>query len=129
MSATTQFTSQTTNFLAPDWFRERWETSVSFGEAITSRFGCKSWREFESDLQRAMKESWVVGSEPRVILIYVHECGNVTRADVGIDEIRYSEPDAWQEVSQVPPHEAWDRCVDRPWPAKTRGVKSAYEPK
>jgi hypothetical protein len=129
MATTTQFTSQKINFVAPDWFRQRWEKGVSFGEAISSRYGGKSWSEFEQDLQRAMKDSWTVGSSPRVILMYLHECGNVTRADVTIEEIRYSEPDAWHEVSSVPAHEAWDRCVERPWPTKTRGSKNASDAK
>src|SRR5689334_15328263 len=127
MGATTLFVAGHTNFCAPDWLMERWKEWVSFGGAIASRHGLKYWREFEMDLQRALKESWRAGSEPYVTLIYLHECGNVTRADVGIDEIRYSEPDGWHEVPHVPPHEAWDPCVDRPWPPKERGVKSATD--
>lgn len=123
MGSLTHFTAIHYNFIPPSWLVERWDRFVSFGEVISSRAGMKGWSEFETDLQRAMKEQWVKGNEPRAVMAYLHECGNVTRSDLRIDEIHYSSPVSWIEVPHVAPHEAWDSCANRPWPWKpTRSI-------
>lgn len=104
----------------PEWFQARWGQSLHIGGNLCPRIGNKYWTGLEEDIQRALRESWTQGTEPLVILIYLHECGNVTRVDITASRVRYSEPIEWKEIPHVRAHEAWDSCVGRPWPDERR---------
>jgi hypothetical protein len=79
----------TVNYFVTDWMphplKDRWDTRALFGHfTMGSRLGLKYFAELEEDIQRVLRESWTEYPNRQVTLIYLHECGNVTRADISV---------------------------------------------
>lgn len=103
----------------PPWFVEKWQDRVHFGEGgtlpLASRWEAKqyvTWCDLEQDLQRAFP--WDASNAPGpVAILYFHECGGVTRAEIRRDAIRYIEPvQAEWEVVDEPTHSYCYGCSD-----------------
>ena len=120
MGAINYFVTNRSPHPLPEWFRDRWGQSLYLGGNLCPKFGTKYWSNLEEDIQRALRESWTNGLEPLVTLVYLHECGNVTRVDISVNSIHYSEPIEWREIPHTRAHEAWDSCAGRPWPEERR---------
>jgi hypothetical protein len=110
------------SFYPPQWFKEKWEPFVSFSPELNCKSPRKGWSDFELDIQRAMNEAWTEGLEPQIIIVFLHDCGGVARAHIRPDEIRYSEPVSWHEVSTPYDHTPWDSCRQLPW--KERAIRA-----
>src|SRR5436190_12529819 len=93
----------------PQWFIDKWGDSAHFGETkngdrlvtvlpISSKYEAKTygiWGDLPEDIQRVMQEDKTWGSDTRdmdIVLIYLHECGGITRVEIHKDRILYSEP-------------------------------------
>ena len=111
------------SFHPPEWFKEKWEQSISWSLGLICKSPRKGWSDFELDVQRAMNEAWTEGSEPILIIVYLHDCGGVSRAHIRPDEIRYCQPISWKEVSTPHDHTPWDWCQPPPWPYQERRSK------
>ena len=86
----------------PKWFKDKWKDAVFIGKGtvIASKHEAKTyglWMDLEEDLQKVMAE-WDLED---MILIYLHECGGITRLKITKDKIIYSEPTGWKETEQV----------------------------
>lgn len=89
----------------PDWFVEKYSNSVWFGEGnkgvIASKYEAKTYGMFSdlhNDIQKAI--NWDNAPES-IVLVYLHECGGVTRCQIFKDKIKWSEPESWRETDGV----------------------------
>ncbi len=99
-------------FRIPCWFREKYARDFYFGED-TNDFPISTRREvslykggretFEVDLQKALMEttSCFEQSAPCFVLVWLHECGGITRVEIHRDRIVYTEPETWRRVDEV----------------------------
>ena len=104
MGFRSMFITEDCAFLWPEWFREKWGPLVHIPDrgALASRAEAKvymTWEELAPDIRRALKEN-KYGYFP-LRLLWFHECGGITKMDVGIDETRYAEPSRWGAVDGV----------------------------
>lgn len=114
------FTTLDNDFVWPDWFitkyRERIHFPVENVGAIHSKYEAKTymtWAELHDDIQRALREQDEV--QQRLVLVYLHECGGITRCQIERDRILWSEPerDGWRKVDGVTHHYCYG-CSDAP---------------
>lgn len=104
----------------PLWFRERYADTVRFPEnsigALHSIEAAKvygRWETLHEDIQKAIE--W--NAFPGIFsLVYLHECGGVTRCQIEKDSIRWSEPIAWRATEGVEHHYCYgcsdvDKCT------------------
>lgn len=100
-------------FKWPKWFVKKWSDSVNIPEKgliLSSKFEAKTyglWMDLETDLQRIVKRTRL----DRLVLVYVHECGGITRLEISPDKVRFSEPTKWKETEQVE-HDYCYGCSD-----------------
>lgn len=83
----------------PSWFVEKYNVTVLFGfnnsGSISSAFECKhneTWSNLHTDIQSAI--DWKDFPDS-FILIYLHECGGITRCQIEEKRIIWSEPKTW----------------------------------
>ena len=99
------FTTQHCAIKWPQWFRDKyagviWFTDDGYGPLNSVREG-KTYAELEelhTDIQRAI--DWTE-APPNFVLIYLHECGGITRCQIKKDSILWSEPDGWRATDGV----------------------------
>lgn len=110
------FTTEDYDILWPQWFREKYSEYVWFREdargAISSKFEAKTydtWEHLPADIQRAI--DWENGPEV-FTLVYLHECGGITRCVVKRKEIIWSEPKVYAVTDGVT-HDYCQGCSDR----------------
>lgn len=48
-----------------------------------------------------------------MILVWLHECGGITRIEIHNDRILWSEPEEWKKVDNIT-HEYCNGCSDHP---------------
>lgn len=95
----------------PDWFidKYRYELHVDTGKtgSFHSPYEIKIYKEgmenFPSDIQKAI--DW--DSMPylkQFLVIFLHECGGITRLHITKDSIRWSEPRGWTEIDGITHH-------------------------
>lgn len=93
----------------PDWFREKYAGMVHFPVndigPIASSAGGKLYGVFQDlaeDVQRV-----IAGGEcgKRIVLCFLHECGGITRCEVGVEGISWTDPSGWIKVQ--PGGEHW----------------------
>ena len=100
----------------PEWFVSKWQDAVHFGAGnrlpLSSKIGAKAhgyWSMFEQDLQKAYP--WEENpSSSFITLVYLHECGGLTRVEIGAEQIRYHDPTGWRKTYQNMAHDWGDRC-------------------
>ena len=110
------FTIQDYDILWPQWFREKWGVHCWFKEsgngAFAPRYEAKTYKTWESlpvDIQRAI--DWKSLAETRIVLVYLHECGGITRCQIEKHAIKWSEPEDWR-VTEGVTHDYCYRCSD-----------------
>lgn len=109
------FTTQDYAIKWPEWFREKYNQTVYFPleyGIISSKHECKSystWGELEADIQKAI--DWNEVSISNLVLIWLHECGGITRVEISKDAIKYSEPVEWRRTERIQ-HDYCDGCSD-----------------
>lgn len=101
----------------PEWFVRKWQDSVHFSEGYQLPLSSKApaeahgwWAEFEQDLQRAYP--WEAsGAVSSLVVVYLHECGGITRAEISSEKIRYHDASQWRKTHQNIAHTWGDRCL------------------
>ena len=102
------FTTTASAIPIPPWFASKWEDAVHFGgEVGAERFPISSkdeakayhWHSLVEDLStliaqaRRSKRLW-----SELVLLFVHECGGISRVEFGADgTARWSEPADFEE--------------------------------
>lgn len=99
------FTTYDIDVVWPEWFRDKYSASIAFKDdgtgALHSRVECKTycvWSELHADIQRAIYWGKLKTS---FVLVYLHECGGITRCQIEKDCIKWSEPAEWQKTDGV----------------------------
>jgi len=99
------FTTSDYSIKWPEWFREKYSNTVSFREndigALHSIFECKTymtWDELHTDIQKAI--DWNEFNS-NFVLIYLHECGGITRCQIDKYAITFTEPADWRKSDGV----------------------------
>lgn len=98
------FTTSDIGTLWPVWFREKYVNIIIFPEyngALHPHKEAKTYGSLESlaeDIQLAI-DWW--RPDLMFIVMYLHECGGVTRCQIQKDSIKYSEPEAWRVTDGV----------------------------
>lgn len=112
------FTTECYSIEWPDWFVEKYKEWVHFpGDrkgSISSSTEGKTYGIFEdlhSDIQKVIDWEWL--SPLNFVLVYLHECGGITRCQIERDRIVWSEPDGWRETDGVC-HDYCYGCSDAP---------------
>lgn len=103
----------------PKWFKEKYASSINFpaGEAgpLTAVRESKTytvWASLEADIHAAI--DWEA-FKSKFIMVYLHECGGITRCQIEKDGIKWSEPIAWHATDWVE-HDYCQGCSDAPAP-------------
>lgn len=58
-----------------------------------------NFSDLPEDIRRAI--DWDTVDFKRFVLVYLHECGGITRVQIERDRVRYSEPVEWEETDGV----------------------------
>ncbi len=89
----------------PQWFRDKYGASIHFpasgSGAISSAHEEKCYGllgDLPEDIQKAI--DWKDFSLSFVV-VFLHECGGVTRCQIERDSIKWSEPEGWTQTSGV----------------------------
>lgn len=103
----------------PEWFVDKYKDLLFMGIEgkfhlpVASMVEFKSYvgrgGEIEYDIQRVMREGgWSNGN---IILVWLHECGGITRVEIYTDKILFSEPISWKQVEEIS-HDYCYGCSD-----------------
>lgn len=91
----------------PNWFREKYQSWVFMDEKgflpIASKVEVKTYmrgKELEKDIQKVIIEDKKFNLD-FIVLVWLHECGGITRVEIHKDKILYSEPQEWKQVEDV----------------------------
>jgi hypothetical protein len=93
----------------PEWFRVKYERSfwIPKDGVIASKFEVKDYdtlgESLAEDIQKVMQD---VEQESKkklrdIVLIWLHECGGVTKVRIKSDRVVYMLPTQWHEVDGV----------------------------
>ena len=97
MGFRSSFTTEHYSIAWPKWFREKYDRFVWFhGGHLASRGEWKTYSTFtdlHEDIQKAI--DWEELVVPHLALVWLHECGGVTRVHIGESSIRIDEPEEW----------------------------------
>lgn len=99
----------------PEWFIAKYSDHVNFNDGkgcISSRQEKKSYgvfSELEDDIQKVLKE--IESKLDGFILVWLHECGGITRVSISKDSITYREPDSWRNTDDIT-HDYCYGCSD-----------------
>ena len=109
------FTTQDYPIHWPQWFRDKYAGYIWFTEhgigplhPIREAKEYMRWSDLPSDIQRAIDWGIVVDS---FVLVYLHECGGITRCQIEKDAIKWSEPEEWRATEGVE-HDYCYGCSD-----------------
>lgn len=97
----------------PEWFKEKYDGWINFNGCISSTTEGKTYGVFSSlaeDIQKALKEAKAELSLG-FVLIFLHECGGITRYEIHPDRINISEPSGWDKVDDITHHYCYG-CSD-----------------
>lgn len=97
------FTTESYNIVWPEWFREKYDKAIWFGADHTgplhSKMEAKTyghWADLDADILRAIP--WDTFGPGSFVLVFLHECGGITRCQIERDGVRWSEPESWHET-------------------------------
>lgn len=100
----------------PEWFTAKWHRALNFSDSLSDRhltfpistkYEKKRYMpEIEEDLQKVIKED-LDHNDLQLVIIWLHECGGITRAEITKDSIVYSEPTKWKIVEDVTHNYCW----------------------
>lgn len=100
------FTTEHYGIKWPDWFVEKWQKAIHFPDghsgAISSKHEAKTyglWEDLPDDLQKAIP--WDDFGLKEFVMVYLHECGGITRCQIERNAIKWSEPEEWRITEGV----------------------------
>ena len=99
----------------PQWFVEKWQESVHFRNGNRFPLSSKTfatvhryWFLLEQDIQKACP--WEEHRDlSSILLVYLHECGGITRVKISKDRIEYHAPTNWRKTT-FSDHDYGDSC-------------------
>lgn len=101
----------------PGWFVDKYKECVWFNTdnkgVIAAKKEAKThmtWKHLPNDIQKAI--DWVRLLEKKlipktIVLVYLHECGGITRCLISQDQIKWEEPNGWSETDGVEHCDCW----------------------
>jgi hypothetical protein len=98
----------------PDWFVEKWKNSLHFNEGNRLPISSKREGKYDqadellTDLQKVLP--WE-DEERALVLVWLHECGGITRLEISKRQIQFSEPATWKRCDW-PTHYNCFGCTD-----------------
>ena len=102
------FTTEDYAIQWPQWFREKYAGAIWFTEdgigplhSVREAKTYMRWETLHEDIQRAI--DWSKLSQ-NFVLVYLHECGGITRCQIAKDAIKWSEPETWRTTEGVEHH-------------------------
>jgi hypothetical protein len=110
------FTTEDCDIKWPQWFCEKYENVIRFNENregalhpfVEQKTDGPLLSELHTDIHRAI--DW--DDYPLAfVLVYLHECGGITRCQIEEDGIKWSEPETWRLTDGVT-HRYCDGCSD-----------------
>lgn len=112
------FITEDKAFDLPPWFFDKWRDCFHFrqddkgklGLPISSKIEQKMHHfsdDFHQDLQKLIDDKGVL------VLIWLHECGGMTRVEIHKQRILYSEPEGWEKTDGST-HSYCYGCSDHP---------------
>ena len=108
-------TTESLGITWPQWFRDKYASSIQFTPDGTGPLHSKCelktygvWLDLHTDIQRAIE--WT-GNMRSLVMVYLHECGGITRCQIERDTITWSEPDGWR-VTEGVEHDYCYGCSD-----------------
>lgn len=108
MGFRTTLTTQDYNITWPDWFVEKYKHCIYFGEnnkgSLHTKFECKTYESFvdlPNDIQKSIDWDYFLNN---FVMVYLHECGGITRCQIERDSIKWSEPETWNITDGVSHH-------------------------
>jgi hypothetical protein len=84
-----------------DWFIDKYKDKINFSgnhTPISSKFEIKA---YAPDLEKDIKSGINWNGKRKLILIWLHECGGITRVEITENAILSSEPTAWHETHHI----------------------------
>jgi hypothetical protein len=110
----------------PQWFRDKYKDSIVFTQANgiapvgeSKLYG--GWLELVEDVQKAI--DWDEWDNNRkhpftYVMVFLHECGGLSRVEIRRDTIIWTEPDGWSQVCDGGTHDYCYGCsaADRATP-------------
>jgi len=110
------FTTEDCRITWPQWFREKYSKSIWFKDDHTGTIASKRegktyavFSDLPADIQRAI--DWNDFQLKKFVMVYLHECGGITRCQIEKDAIKWSEPESWQQTNDVE-HDYCYGCSD-----------------
>lgn len=98
----------------PDWFVEKYASTINFHAekkgSISSNAEWKTygiWAELHKDIQKLI--DW--DNRENFVMVFLHECGGITRCQIEKDVIKWSEPTGWRASNWVE-HDYCYGCSD-----------------
>jgi hypothetical protein len=98
----------------PHWFESKWMDRLHLSEwgTISSIFEMKTYThgglmDLPEDIQRVIAEKTAAqpGWDPEYpmkrVLVYLHECGGISRCEIDPYSIKWTEPSGWKRVEGV----------------------------
>ena len=109
-------------YLWPTWIVEKWSDRINFpasgvlGCASSQEHlkCCMSWFDFLQDVQRWLRDD--SADRPRsgkLVLVYLHDCGGLTRVEISATDIVAMDPTGYRlvDASNSGEHEEHDLCA------------------
>jgi hypothetical protein len=101
------FVTDEFNIFWPAWFAEKYKDFVHFPldyrGCISSKREAKTYTTFsslEEDIQKVLGEP-CQDRHYSLLLVYLHECGGVTRCDISSNRILYTQPSDWEVIDGI----------------------------
>lgn len=82
----------------PEWFIEKYQGAVNINGCLSSTHEYKSYGFFnnlEEDIQKIIRP----GQE--VAMVWLHECGGITKVHISKNTIVYMEPETWKTTDDI----------------------------
>lgn len=109
------FTTEGYTIQWPQWFRDKYAGVIWFTEdgsgplhSVREAKAYMRWKTLHEDIQRAI--DWGAFRK-NFVLVYLHECGGITRCQIAKDAIKWSEPETWRTTEGVE-HDCCYGCSD-----------------
>lgn len=110
------FTTEDFNIHWPEWFREKYANTVDFGrdgagslhsKGEAKTYSASGWADLPEDIRKAIDWNEI----DQFVLVYLHECGGITRVQIERDIVKWSEPTGWSQTDGVNHHYCYG-CSD-----------------
>ena len=92
----------------PEWFVKKYDELFFFGEGegkpalyIASKREIKTYFSIADDIVKDLQTVCIENKVSKLVAVWLHECGGITRVQITPENITYSEPTGWKVVDEV----------------------------